>query len=267
MKKINALLSEQKKEALVWQCEKGEHGMCMGTAFQHRGYGAIEPVYDAYRERYRQGMCPCQKEVLTIYLRREEQEAQRIKHDMLLKGSYAWLGPDWTDLDLEAKTFEGFNMLKQQDAYDAAQMWLDIMAGAFILHGPCGTGKTHLLAALCNALRKRGIASRFATTTKLFAAMQDLLRRDQSYMPLIKNAMTTPLLVLDDVEKAKRTDFREEIYFAIVDERVRKGLPIALSTNNLIGLEDFVGAAVYSRLKIKQIAIQMDGSDYREGME
>jgi DNA replication protein DnaC len=69
--------------------------------------------------------------------------------------------------------------------------------------------------------------------------------------------------VIDDVEKAKHSEFTEEVYFEIVDERTKAGRPIAISTNRLGDLEQYVGGAVCSRLSIGQIAVEMMGADYR----
>jgi DNA replication protein DnaC len=79
--------------------------------------------------------------------------------------------------------------------------------------------------------------------------------------------MKTNLLVIYDLDKAKHSEFREEIYFEIIDERVKAGRPIAISTNRLDAIEDYVGGAVCSRLKIGQIPVEMRGVDYRENME
>jgi DNA replication protein DnaC len=237
--------------------------MCMGTSFVHRGYGVIEPVYEPLTERYRQAMCPCEKEIFETYKAKEEARERAKQEQAMKRSTFAWLGEDWSDLELVGKTFENFNSLRQPDAYEAARMFPDVMTGTFILHGSWGTGKTHLLAAMCNELRKQGVHSLFCTTPKLFSAIQDKIQRGESYTQVLKRAMSTPLLILDDIEKAKRTDFREEIYFAIVDDRVKKGLPIAISTNNMRDLESFVGAAVCSRFKVGQIAIEMVGDDYR----
>jgi hypothetical protein len=73
----------------------------------------------------------------------------------------------------------------------------------------------------------------------------------------------TLLLDFDDVDKAKRTDFREEVYFNIIDKRVICGRPIAISTNRLNELDQFIGGACVSRLSIGQIALEMVGADYR----
>jgi DNA replication protein DnaC len=136
------------------------------------------------------------------------------------------------------------------------------------LYGSFGTGKTHLLAAVCNAilLYAPPITSLFTTAPKLFNAIQERIQEREGYWGLIERAIATPLLVIDDIDKAKYSQFREEIYFAILDERVKARLPTAISTNRLSALTEYVGGSVCSRLKVGQVAAEMIGDDYREEM-
>jgi DNA replication protein len=107
-------------------------------------------------------------------------------------------------------------------------------------------------------------ASLFTTAPELFAAIQQYIACNDDYYKLVERAARTQLLVIDDIDKAKHTDFREEIYFAIIDKRVNRGLPTAISTNRLDELANFVGGAVASRFQVGQIAIAMNGADYRK---
>jgi DNA replication protein DnaC len=226
--------------------------------------GTVEPQpYDIegvihYNRRH---ICPCQEEKK----RREEQEK---RHNEWLeketKRTYGWLGRDWTDLSFREKTFDNFRAERQAEAYNIARMYASNPSGALILHGTFGTGKTHLLAAICNeSLSKYDITSLFTTAPELFAAIQQRIGHNEEYLSLIEQGGKTRLFVVDDADKAKWTEFREEIYFGIIDRRVRRGLPTVISTNRLNDLSSFVGGAVCSRLQIGQVAIEMTGRDYR----
>jgi len=180
-----------------------------------------------------------------------------------MRPAFQWLGGHWTSEDLRGSRFENFDATRQQTAYNAARMFVEMPLGTFILYGPYGTGKTHLLAAICNALLERHIACRFATAPNLFGAIGGYVNHREDYSTLIAQAIATPLLVIDDVDKARWSEFREEIYFDILDGRAKRKLPTALSTNRLEELDTFVGGACQSRLSIGQIAIEMSGKDYR----
>jgi DNA replication protein DnaC len=184
---------------------------------------------------------------------------------MQVRENYEWLGEQWSDIALADKTFSGFEAGYQDEALELVQDWLTDMHGALILFSESyGTGKTHLLASIVNTLRIDGKPSRFTTAPKLFRAIQERVSRNEQYTQLVHKACTTPLFVLDDVDKAKPNEFRQEVYFEIVDERVKRGLPIALSTNRVSDLAVYVGGAACSRLGVGQLAIPMDGVDYRK---
>lgn len=247
----------------TWECARGEPGLCMGIAYEHEGYGFMEPVYIESLKLYRRAMCPCEKAAYAQYKQQEEQR-EKIKRVRGLKHeTFSWLGGMWASPDLAEKTFANFEEERQSDAFQAAQNFVAILQGTLVLHGPYGTGKTHLLAALCNALHEQGRSCLFTSATRFFSAVQDRVSRDESYLPLVSKAMHTPLLIWDDLDKMVPSAFRQEILFAIADARAGKR-PTAISTNKFAELESIVGGAVYSRLKIGQIEIEMVGGDYRE---
>jgi DNA replication protein DnaC len=236
-------------EALRWTCEV---------------HGVMEPRLVMFSGRptgrYARRGCSC-AEIKEEQARRESEQRQWMLQNT--RRAYGWLGGRWTDREMEKKTFANFDTSRQSRAYEMVRLFEEIMAGALVLYGPFGTGKTHLLASLCNALLARRIAARFTTAPKLFAAIQAHIAGSEDYSYLISDAIHADVLAIDDVDKAKRTDFREEVYFNIIDERVKSKRPIALSTNRLTDLEQFVGGACVSRLSIGQIAVEMTGKDYR----
>lgn len=225
--------------------------------------GVIEPRQIKYNGRWIRNACACE-----IATRKAQEAAERRYQEIktIEKATYTWLGGQWSDMALSTKTFENFQAERQQEGFDLAQLFAKETQGTLILHGSYGTGKTHLLAAICNDMRLHLKESRFTTAPKLFKAIQERIQFDESYTQLIRHAISTPLLVIDDIDKAKHSEFREEIYFEIIDERTKAGKPIAISTNRLDDLALFVGGAVCSRLLIGQIAVPMNGADYRIGM-
>lgn len=212
--------------------------------------------------RYGKRKCACQE--------REEREKQRAEQQRVFleaqaNHTYCWLGRRWSDPSLRAKTFETFDVSRQPGAFEVVQMFIEDMCGTLVLYGDYGTGKTHLLASLCNAvLTRKNITSLFAPAPILFWAIQARMQEDQGYDDLLEKAIKTRLLVIDDIDKAKWSEFREQIYYTIIDERVKAGRPIAISTNRLDALADYVGGAACSRLKIGQMPAEMVGADYRE---
>ena len=80
-------------------------------------------------------------------------------------------------------------------------------------------------------------------------------------------AITTPLLLLDDVDKPKPSEFRQEMYYQIIDGRSRTGRPLVISFNcALMELGRWIGGAARSRLFIGLTPVHLTGDDYRMSM-
>jgi len=246
----------QNPEDHSWECVAGAKGDYWGIPVTYQGCGIIPPI-EPRPGRYVRRSCACE---------RAAKDASQVTtwSGKQIAETFGWLGLQWSDAMLAQKTFGNFISNRQPEAFRMTQEFVEILVGVLILHGPFGTGKTHLLAALINELRMQGKGSLFVTAPKLFNVIQERIGLHESYAPLITKAISTPLLVIDDIDKASWTDFRESIYFTIVDERVKRGLPFAISTNRLAELPNFVGGAVASRFSIGQIAIEMLGDDYRK---
>jgi DNA replication protein DnaC len=229
--------------------------------FECERCGPIVPYHVKLSGRWLKGTCEC---MIRARQEREQAEMRLAWMREQPKRSFEWLGRQWSDMPLVEKTFDNFDIELQHSAYESVMFFLGDMHGSLILHSEgYGTGKTHLLAGIVNHLRMIGIESRFTTAPKLFRAIQERMDHKESYTQLILIACCTPLLVLDDVDKAKPSEWKHELFFEIVDERVKRGLPIALSTNRVSDLAFYVGGAACSRLSISQIDVDMSGSDYR----
>lgn len=229
--------------------------------------GVIQPIQLSFygSTRYARRPCTCEEKA------KQEQEhalllaeQRRVYQEAQSNHIYCWLGREWSDSSLREKTFEMFDPDLQPKAYDAAQVFTEDLKGTLVLYGTYGTGKTHLLAAICNdILKRRNIPSVFTSAPVLFRAIQARIAQNVGHEDIIKKAINARLLVIDDVDKANHTPARESIYFTIIDERVKAGRPIAISTNKLNELAQYVGGAACSRLKIGQIPVAMNGDDYR----
>jgi len=208
------------------------------------------------------GRCKCQA---AEEIARYSDELAEVMQRNLRTKSFAWLGNEYADLDLSLKTFETFDRTAQPEAFEAASDFAVDLQGNIILHSEeFGTGKSHLLAAICNKLSKRGIASHFVAAPKLFRVIQSRIQNNEPYDDIILKAISIPFLVLDDIDKAKPSEFRESCYFEILDERSKAGRPTGVSTNKIKSLDVYVGGAGKSRLSIGQVEVQMLPKDYRK---
>jgi DNA replication protein DnaC len=189
------------------------------------------------------------------------QEEQRQVRTAL---TYTWLGRAWSEPGLAAKTFATFRGERQPDAYELAQAFAMDPVGTLALYGSYGTGKTHLLAAIANAVTAAGCICRFASVVSLFDALQERIQAGQDYHELVRKAIEAPLLVLDDLDKLKPSEFREETLYKILNGRSTAGLPLAFSANRAPDeLVRWIGEASRSRLMAGLIPVPMNGPDYR----
>ena len=178
--------------------------------------------------------------------------------------TYTWLGRAWHEQALAEKTFATFERDLQPQAFEEASTFAANPQGVLALYGCYGVGKTHLLAAIANRHREADKPCLFASAVTFFDAMQDRLSHNQEYHDLIKRAIHTPLLLLDDLDKPKPSEFRQEMYYQIIDGRRKTGRPLAISCNcSPLELERFIGGAARSRLMMHLIPVEMSGMDYR----
>ena len=210
---------------------------------------------------YARRLCSCERAVFDARQLRELQEEQQQARRAL---TYTWLGRAWSEPGLVTKTFATFRSERQPDAYELAQVFATDPVGTLALYGSFGTGKTHLLAAIANAIITTGGVCRFASVVSLFDALQERIQLGQDYHELLRKAIEAPLLVLDDLDKLKPSEFRGETLYKLLNGRSVAGLPLALSSNNSPdALVRWIGEAGRSRLMAGLIPVPMDGPDYR----
>ena len=206
-------------------------------------------------------LCRCERAAFEAEQLRLLQEEQRQVRTAL---TYTWLGRAWSEPGLAAKTFATFRGERQPDAYELAQAFAAETVGTLALYGSYGTGKTHLLAAIANAVASSGRICRFASVVSLFDALQERIQAGQDYHELVRKAIGAPLLILDDLDKLKPSEFREETLYKILNGRSTAGLPLAFSANRAPDeLVRWIGEASRSRLMAGLIPVLMNGSDYR----
>jgi len=212
-----------------------------------------------------------------------EQAAKReaVKNRASAAKCYTWLGTP--DDELASKTFDDYDPARQQD--DRARFastkrqvmtYADRIVVAFsqqrialdnlILRGNYGTGKTHLVAAICNTLRSANVPCRFCAAPDLFTALYAAHFDDKQ--SIILEASAAALLVLDDLDKVhvsveKDGAYQKKTLFEIVNLRYRKHLPTVLTTNATGDLSQWLDGATISRLSERLTTLDMRGRDMR----
>jgi len=133
---------------------------------------------------------------------------------------------------------------KLKDMVPFLRKALAIGHGWVTLSGPPGTGKTFLLAAMANEAIAAGRMAVYTTTADLLADLRDSFHPEagKGYSSLLTDVMGASVLCLDEIEKFKATEWAEETFFRLVEDRYRfwnTHLTI-LATNRQIGLDKAV---------------------------
>ena len=123
-----------------------------------------------------------------------------------------------------------FSLLKKDDenrlAFTRAFEWAESLPkpkpfGLYLFSDEPGTGKTCLAAASMNLASDKGITTFFVRATEMVDGEQNKL----------ETFKTSKILVIDDFDKARSTDYGIERLFEVIDYRHSEMLPTMITAN------------------------------------
>ena len=137
------------------------------------------------------------------------------------------------------------------------------------LIGKVGTGKTTLLACVCNELMGNGYNCLFTQLTDLLDKFTAARRSDdeRAEEKLMDWLLKFDFVVLDDIGREKYTETRLELVFKIVDKLISHKIPVSITANpemiaKLKGIPEF--NAIFDRLNAAcQLKFEFSGQSYR----
>lgn len=167
-----------------------------------------------------------------------------------------------------SRTFDNYRPnAENTTAVNACKRFVDNVdrkdGNGLIIIGPYGVGKTHMAAAITNALLDKGIPCLFDTFSGHLATLKAEIDSGEKrrHLDLMKRV---PVLVIDDVGKEQVTDYTKNVLFDVINSRYEAYLPVVITTNyNAKQLETYLGGAIFSRICETCTAIAMRGEDYR----
>ena len=204
----------------------------------------------------------------------EEQRRWEAKRDKLI-------GQSGLSKRFLRRTFDTFQATQENDkAYRTCRKYadtfgtLDADKNSLMLAGGCGTGKTHLAAAIANALLAKMVPVVFTTPNDLTAAVRSSFDTGKDEAAVVRLYQDAPLLVLDDLGKDQPTQWSVALLYRILNARYENDAPVLVTTNyDAAGLvkrltppggDDVTGRAIVDRLTEMCYYIPMTGKSHRQ---
>lgn len=189
------------------------------------------------------------------------------------------------NLRIELQSFDNFDPRQNPKALAAAQEYAagfsdrrsgeDCGKGLFLV-GVRGVGKSHLAAAITNAVIGQGVGVIFTTAYDLLARIKATYSTQDIDEGAVLNVYRTiPLLVIDDPGKEQPTEWSLSRLYSIIDYRYRNLLPVIITSN--YGDKELVerltpqygdrqtALALVDRLFEMCLAVPMGGQSWRSG--
>lgn len=215
----------------------------------------------------------CECEVKEQKRLQEEAEKFQIQKDINKMFAFSDLGERYKNATLE--NFEA------RKGSDACKMLTEVFISEFeewkeqslSYWGNVGNGKTHLAAAVANALKNKGYIVIFIKMTELLDLIKSTFGKDQkgnrvteySKEDIIKALMQCDMLILDDIGAEKITDWVEDEVFKIIDGRyVRKKKIMVTSNLELEELEQHIKSRSFDRLNHMSQFLENKATSKRE---
>lgn len=145
--------------------------------------------------------------------------------------------------ELRDLTFNNFDSRGQQNlgptqadsveiAFQIAKQFAETTDGWLLLQGGYGCGKTHLAAAIANAVVGRGVSTLFITVPDLLDSLRFAYDNpDTTFEKQFEQIRNVPLLILDDFGTQNATNWAQEKLFQIINYRYINRLPLVVTTN------------------------------------
>ena len=166
-------------------------------------------------------MCPMCQDEIEADERRKEEELE--KHRVIQKWRSMNIGPKFYE-----SVFDNFNAYNDE-LRRHLQMCRDFVKnpdGKIVMLGNHGNGKTHLAVSVL-----RELGGKIYTSTEIAMLLRQCYGGGLSEWEVMDELCTAPLLVIDEVEKIKQSEWKNYWMSHIIGKRYNRMLPVIFIAN------------------------------------
>lgn len=206
--------------------------------------------------------CKCKQE---MFDKQAEEDAKR-DHIQRIRELRSLGFPDaemskWT---FEADDLENAKVTKTAKLYVEKFQKMKEENVGLLLYGSVGTGKTFIAACIANALIDKGYPCLVTNFARLVNKLSSLKDDKQEYLDSLNEF---DLLVIDDLNSERNTEFMNELVFNVIDSRCRAEKPIIVTTNltqeEMREAKEIRKERIFSRLSEMCIPIEVKAENDR----
>lgn len=136
-----------------------------------------------------------------------------------------------------------------------------------VLYGSVGTGKTFIAACIANALIDKGHPCLVTNFPRIVNKLTSLKDDKQEYLDSLNEF---DLLVIDDLESERNTEYMGELVMNVIDSRCRAKKPLIVTTNltaeEMKKPQEMRRQRIYSRIWEMCYPIEVKGGDRRRAI-